>query len=100
MFESHQGMKITYFHLVIELGLYSFPMSEQNADDVTKQVVDMFDIFANVSMIETGYEIRYDPKNLAKLKETKQFGRLFTTQFVSTRFLGQELKKVEVVTTC
>jgi hypothetical protein len=60
----------------------------------------MYDLYKNAYEIETGYELRYDPKNLAELGAVKQFGKLFTDQYVNNRFLGHEEKNVEVVTTC
>jgi len=98
--ESGQGKKISFFRYVIELVLYSFPVSESNADDIAKQIAEMYDLFKNAYEIETGYELRYDPVNLAELKRVKQFGILYTDQYVNNRFLGHEEKNVEVVTTC
>jgi len=98
--ESGQGKRITFFRFVIELVLYSFPVSESNADEIAKQIAEMYDLFKNAYEIETGYELRYDPINLAKLRRVKQFGVLFADQYANDRFIGHEEKNVEVVTTC
>jgi len=98
--ESGQGRRISFFRFVIELVLYSFPVSEDNADQIAKQIAEMYDLFKNAYEIETGYELRYDPINLAELKRVKQFGILFTDQYINNRFISHEEKNVEVVTTC
>jgi hypothetical protein len=98
--ESGQGRRITFFRFVIELVLYSFPLSEGNADEIAKQIAEMYDLFKNAYEIETGYELRFDPKNLAELRAVKQFGKLFTDQYANNRFIAHEEKNVEVVTTC
>jgi len=98
--ESGQGRRISFFRFVIELVLYSFPVSEDNADQIAKQIAEMYDLFKNAYEIETGYELRYDPVNLAELKRVKQFGILFTDQYINNRFISHEEKNVEVITTC